>query len=276
MRSDPKLIESTDYRQFLKTVFDYRKRRNPRYSARAFAKSLKLSHSHLSGIWAGTKRLTSGRAQKMLPQLSLSPPEEQLFLELVSGLPRSPTRERLKMPAAEPGEFSIFSHWYNMVILELAAIPNARFTAATAAKAIGIPKEDCLSAIRNLVSLGVLEVNADGSLLRKRGVSIRTKAKDETIDEYGDQLIDQVKKAVHKPPLSNRATASILFPMDSRKFRLMQEKIFSFLHELMLEGKESTSPEQYDSVYLICAQAVPVASFQGQALAQGPKPGGTG
>ncbi len=108
-------LQSQDYRAFLGIVFLEKKKRNKRYSLRAFAKSLGMSHSYLSSIMNGKKELTLDRAKEIVARLNLDPSEAQFFLELVQGTSNKRGRSRLSAESLKSTEFSVFSHWYNIV-----------------------------------------------------------------------------------------------------------------------------------------------------------------
>ncbi len=54
----------------LKRGFQARVARNPRYSIRAFARDLGLSHSHLLRLMTGRRRLSVGLATRLLRDFS--------------------------------------------------------------------------------------------------------------------------------------------------------------------------------------------------------------
>jgi hypothetical protein len=64
-----------DFRVRVKAEFDRRRERNPRYSARAFARWLGIHHSALARSLAPGGRFTSRTVQRLGARLELSPAE---------------------------------------------------------------------------------------------------------------------------------------------------------------------------------------------------------
>jgi uncharacterized protein (TIGR02147 family) len=228
-----KLIKSRNAGEFLGNLLEYRKRKNPRYSLRAFAKTLGFSHSHLSEVIRGKKKLPLKTARTLAERLALGPEEINVFIELAQGSQHLDSLiDMMEMPMISKSQISVFSHWYNMVILELAKIPGVSLTPEFAAQSIGIPKIQCEKAITNLIDLGMLSVE-NGKITRKQVAAVRTKTSDSVIDEYSEQLLELAKKAIGKPT-STRAMGSKIFPMSSRHFSILQERIFTLIHDIML------------------------------------------
>jgi uncharacterized protein (TIGR02147 family) len=71
------------YRDILKEEFSQRRRRNPRYSLRAFARDLKLSPSMLCDVINGNHGLSRAGASKVAQALNLNPQESEFFCDLV-------------------------------------------------------------------------------------------------------------------------------------------------------------------------------------------------
>ena len=64
-----------DLRALLGAELRRRRERNPRYSLRAFARTLGTHHSTLSRILDGRRRLTPRAVRRLGPRLGLAPPE---------------------------------------------------------------------------------------------------------------------------------------------------------------------------------------------------------
>ena len=69
---------------YLITIFNERKEKNPRYSLRAFARSLGVSSGQLSEILSGKRPLSHKLARRISIALTLTDDESQKLLQLVS------------------------------------------------------------------------------------------------------------------------------------------------------------------------------------------------
>lgn len=86
--------ENLSYISLLKQYFELRKKRNPRYSLRRYAKDLELTPMHLSYILRGQRGLSRKKAEAITKVLRLSHSDRKKFLQLVSALSARAFRER--------------------------------------------------------------------------------------------------------------------------------------------------------------------------------------
>ena len=86
--------ENLSYISILKKYLDLRKRRDPRYSLRRYAKDLELTPMHLSYILRGQRGLSRKKAEVVAKVLKLSYTDRKMFLQIVSALNGRALRER--------------------------------------------------------------------------------------------------------------------------------------------------------------------------------------
>lgn len=86
--------ENLGYISLLKRYFELRKKRNPRYSLRKYAKDLELTPMHLSYILRGQRGLSRKKAEVVAQVLRLSYADRKKFLQIVSALSARAFRER--------------------------------------------------------------------------------------------------------------------------------------------------------------------------------------
>lgn len=87
-------LENLGYVSLLEKYFELRKRRNPRYSLRKYAKDLELTPMHLSYILRGQRGLSRKKAEVIAKVLRLSYADRKKFLQIVSALSARAARER--------------------------------------------------------------------------------------------------------------------------------------------------------------------------------------
>lgn len=87
-------LENLGYVSLLEKYFELRKRRNPRYSLRKYAKDLELTPMHLSHILRGQRGLSRKKAEVIAKVLRLSYADRKKFLQIVSALSARAYRER--------------------------------------------------------------------------------------------------------------------------------------------------------------------------------------
>lgn len=86
--------ENLDYVSLLKKYFALRKKRNPRYSLRKYAKDLEITPMHLSYILRGQRGLSRRKAEIVAKVLRLSYKDRKTFLQIVSALSARASGER--------------------------------------------------------------------------------------------------------------------------------------------------------------------------------------
>jgi uncharacterized protein (TIGR02147 family) len=72
-----------NFRSILATRLESRRRTNPTFSIRAFARQLQISHTLLSNVLSGKKGISLEMAEKLSERLSLTEVEEKRFLVMV-------------------------------------------------------------------------------------------------------------------------------------------------------------------------------------------------
>src|SRR4051812_2340511 len=111
---------------FLKSELSKRCERNPRYSLRAFARSLGVSHTVLSLVLAGKRPLARKSALRISERLELDPTQKATFLQFGDPGPRFQAQQ------LSLDQFALIADWYHYAILSLLELPRARFEAAWA------------------------------------------------------------------------------------------------------------------------------------------------
>src|SRR4051812_19686100 len=106
-----------DFRSFLQEEFSARARRNPRYSLRAFAKSLDIDPSELSKVMRGARTIGPRLIQTLGKNIGCSDVEILKFRKRTSSV-------RASTGAASPSaykeipleNFKVISNWYHFAI----------------------------------------------------------------------------------------------------------------------------------------------------------------
>ncbi len=150
--------EGADFHRILQREFARRTKANPRYSLRAFAKSLGVYHATLSAIMAGRRPLTAKSIERIGTALGLTPSERSTFI-VKSGKTISASRKTLLRMADE--EFDLIASWKHDAILEYLQLPK------TSENAHGVRK------IASRLKLSPGEVMTSLQLLERAGQIVR-------------------------------------------------------------------------------------------------------
>lgn len=136
-----------------------RTRRNPSFSARAFARQLEIEHSSLSQILSGKRTLTDKMCKRLAQKIAL-PPDEMYGLMGVNSSSNK-TTQLSKFTNLSVDHFKVIADWYHYAILELTHLPHFRGDPSWIAKSLGIKVYEVRAAVERLQRLEYLEITED-------------------------------------------------------------------------------------------------------------------
>src|SRR3990167_1496767 len=116
-------IQKQNFRDYLQKEFIRRCQDNPKYSLRAFAKQLHISHATLSHILRGKRPLTGQTIHYLSKTLELHPRQLEQF-HIPKGRATQKIKEKLKFNPIEIDTFEAISDWHHDAILELTKIKH--------------------------------------------------------------------------------------------------------------------------------------------------------
>ena len=156
------------FRDRLASELETRRRRNPKYSLRAFAKFLGVDAGILSKILSGKRAPSMKLADRALDRLDVSAPEKRLFLKSLLSeketvrLGEPPVLSHRKL---DPLVFQVIKEPHHYAILELTFCEGFRSDPKWIAKRLGLKGSKAEAAIRRLKQVGLL-VEKDGRLAK--------------------------------------------------------------------------------------------------------------
>jgi uncharacterized protein (TIGR02147 family) len=159
------------YRFKLKETLLSRKRKNPQYSLRAFARELEIDSSNLSSILTKKRGIPKHRVQAIIDKLQLSPLEEELFK--ASTIRKKNAIDSIKVEDIErkylldQKYYKVTSEWDYYAFLQLITIKNIPHDMEYLAIRLGIQKERILKIVKDLEDLKFIASNPDGTFTRK-------------------------------------------------------------------------------------------------------------
>lgn len=231
------------YRECLCRELTQRLERNPRYSLRAFAKTLDVPVSSLSRAISGQRSLSVPSANRIATKLRLSPRESALFIGSLSGQSKKSKNSAPETSNAsatddvyEVGErtFRIIADWYHFAILEMTFLKKFNSDSKAIAASLGISPVEATMAITRLKDAGLLEKGTQG--LRKTQKTIWVKKQNnqtsDALIEHQKQCLTRAIDAVTTIPFSERASSTMTMPIDPKKIPLAQRMIEEFAIDL--------------------------------------------
>lgn len=233
----------------LKEVFSERKKRNPAYSLRAFAKQLDISASTLSQILSEHTVPSTELADKIVAKLALSSRKRQLFMASFAGkLELRKTNSNnidteTKFDRIQNDLFSIVADVIHMAILELTLTEDFNPSPRSIAKQLNATEHDVRQAIERLIRLNLLV--KEGGLLKRTSTNLTTADKNLTtiaLRQQQKQVRLKAIEALENLPPEKRRMSSVTLAIDESKlqhaFQLLDEFCES-LSEALQDGKKT-------------------------------------
>lgn len=227
--------------------------RNPRYSLRAFAASLGLSHTVLSLVLSGKRPLSKRACEQVAKQLALSPTETELLRRCRTG----------RAPVVEPSAiidldlFAVISDWYHFAILNYLNLPDGEPDARKIARRLRITGAEARLAIERLKRLGLM-VEENG---RWRPAQPHLKIDDRDTNaatrKFQAQILQKAIESLENDPRELRDHTSVNFAMKRSSLPYARRRIAEFRRELMAELEQMGIP---DAVYTISLQLFPLST----------------
>jgi uncharacterized protein (TIGR02147 family) len=256
----------TEYRSKLEAEFRVRHDKDPKYSLRAFAKTLHVSPSYLSRIMSGQRELTIAGAEKISESLGLSPDDREDFLRSVVGVlrerPRTSTPTRTSSTQAEYHQltvdaFTTISEWYHYAILELTFVKGFKSDPKWIAKMLGIPVLVAKAAVDRLKRLELLK---DNGKLHKPLASITTShdIRSSALRRFHTQVLEMAIASIEKSGIEERDVTSMTMAVNVARLPEAKKKILRFRRSLckFLEKGERSR------VYNLAIQLYPLTQME--------------
>jgi uncharacterized protein (TIGR02147 family) len=247
-----------DPRAILKAELEKRCARNPRYSLRAFARALGVSHTVLSLVLSGKRPMPPKSGQKMAESLGLGPDERERFLsrETAKAETGSAQSQRLELD-----KFEVIADWHHYAILSLLEIRGARFEAAWISSRLGISEMQAQLAMERLCRLEL--VHKVRGKWKQSGLPLRV---ENTVSTPATRrchrgLLEKALESLENDPMEARDFSAITFAMNAKNVTYALKRIRDFRRQLSEELERMGAPTE---VYELAVQLFPVSRKKGK------------
>lgn len=239
----------------LKNELEKRCEKNPRYSLRAFAKSLDIDVSTLSRFLNNKKIPSVELAEQIAERLSLDPENHSAFVKSVStghqtrGLKK--INEKFHAPKAEDqaekeltiAAATVLSGWYHTAILELTLTDNFKSDIGWIATQLGVSVIKVKLAVERMLELGLL--SQEDGVLRKTDFRLTIKDKHITsgaLRRRQKQWLELASVSLESDDISIRSHTSMTMAIDPKLIPEAKKMISEFNRKLcdFLEQGEKT------------------------------------
>lgn len=240
-----------DLRGRLQSELLERYRKNPRYSLRAYARSLSVEPSALSKILRGKRRISPLMQYRLGLKMKLSAHE---LKELAS----RESSEAMLFDDLPADAFEAIADWYHCAILELTRVKGFRSDSRWIARALEISVPEANVAIERLERLGMIKRDTDGSIKpTKVNNSIAdTSYLTEAARRFQTQVLVKALEAMEQVEQGKRENSGMTMAIDVSKLPDVERIIRRFRRSLckFLEGGE-----RKDEVYQLVVALYPLS-----------------
>lgn len=223
-------MKTQNFRDFLQSEFILRCRKNPRYSVRAFARSLNVDHSTLSQILRGKRSLTKKMVSKLAKSLDLTPSQLNGFLKG----PAKSEETTQEYQQLSLDTYTLISDWYHYAIFELLTVRHFKQDAAWIAQTLNISTTEAQNALDRLKRTGLLVVDSKG--LWKQGATHVTTVNNEftaaAFRNLQKGLLQLSLNALEQTPFELRDHSSMTMAIHTKRIPEAKKRIRKFRREL--------------------------------------------
>ncbi|MFP4241718.1 MAG: TIGR02147 family protein [Chitinispirillaceae bacterium] len=254
------IFDFTDYRGYLKSVFEQKKTDNPHFSHRSLANHLGLkAPGHMLFVMQGKRRLTEEVARRLIAYLKLTRKESEYFLALISYCHARTAQEkqnafdeltRLRHRAAKvvgAVNHKFYEKWYYSAVR--ASLDVVSFKGDCDALASGIcppiTPSQAQEAIEVLQSEGLVKKDEQGCL--KPSDSLISSGDDwsaAAIESLRYQFLDLGRECLTRFSPQERDASFLTVTLSQKSFEMVKEKVKKLRAEVLeIAGEEKCSDQ---------------------------------
>ncbi len=217
------IFETESVQSFLQQEFDRRIRTNPRYSLRAYSRSLGLSSGALSEILRAQRPVSLKVAAKVAKSLGFNAAEKKRLFELTNLDKQNSlmntasfveTEINLEQKKLDEDTFHLVSEWHHFAILNLMDCEGFVWSASYIAKRLGVTMAQAQTAMNLLLRVGLV-IQKQGKF---QSVQDYVLAPDgitsEAIRSYHRQIMGKAIEALEVQNVAEREMSGIGFAVD--------------------------------------------------------------
>lgn len=275
------ITEFTDYRAFLRQLYEAEKSLNPGTNLAKFSERFGKSPSLLRHILAGTRNLTVANIHEMADSLRFSPSERSYFEAVVlENQAKSPSekahylsrvrhlgeelapRMKVRLPATR-----LVSRWYFGVLLNyvcdftdyretgLATVDKEELTSLS--EKLGVTQEEVSEVISALNDLPNFKVDAEGNVHVVIDKSSGANAHILNLVDLTREIGKRIPQDFHKRDSFFSATTATL---TEEEFQALKARYKSMLDEIIAQHTSRTKGAAQQSIYQVNLFSYPVLS----------------
>lgn len=244
------------YQSFLSEQLDLRKKKNPRFSLRAFAKIIEMSPGQLSKLIHGKLEMSPAQATKIIEKLRPDEKDANHLLQDIHPLLGLKVVEPIitKSSLLAEDEFKLISDVSHFALLSLIRLKENSSNPLWISEKLGISNEAASGALKRLMRLGLVWRKNDRLERSSTPITTSKDIPSTAIKAYHKQNLNLAIEKIESTAVEDREYSAITMAIDPRKIKKAKKMIIEFTEKLSAE-LESNNPSE---VYTLAVQLFPV------------------
>jgi len=242
--------------ELLKNEFQLRRNRNPQYSLRAFAKSLKIHSSTLSVILSGKRKISPKQADKILRELNVDQIQKKQILLSIINTPLASTSIPANYETLQDESFSMISSCEHFTLLSCLDLDANGQTAEQLSEKLKIPLRETSECLERLARLQL--VNRHENIWQATGRKFATNDNvlSSSVRRVNREYISKALSSLQYHSVEERDISGVTMAISSKKIPMAKKMIANFRRE-MAEYLEAGNGK--DEVYRLNIQLFPLS-----------------
>lgn len=236
----------------LKTIFNAKKKKNPRFSLRAFARQLNMSSGRLSEILNGRRTMTLKMASHIVSNLNEDDIQPEEFLKIVSS---ERQKVRLGIKLKDDAE-KLLLNPKSQALLSYLAIPGINQDPVAMGQALGISVTQCEQFINELINLELVRRDFKGRLLVTHSkTAVFSQVHSDVIRQGHIERLKYISKAIEEGDTEERDLGAMMFCMDPKDFNHIKDLILKFRKSIA----DNAEKKEVSKVYMLATYLIPMS-----------------
>ncbi|QLY24030.1 TIGR02147 family protein [Bdellovibrio sp. KM01] len=243
--------KTSELSNFFNEIFLNRRRKNPKYSMRAFARDLSLTQGRLWELIHGRYIPGAKVTERISELLKLSPEDKSKMQMLIAAEKAQPVST---MRSVSNDEFAMISDWEHLAIFNLISTKGFDHTINSIVSRLEISQLQAEGALNRLVDQGLVTEEDGRYVPAYTNITTQNEVPSEVLREFHRQIIGRSVTSLQRDSVDSRSITSMVFPANVKNLAKAKKIIAEFnvrMAELMDKGDTT-------EVYSLAVQLVPI------------------
>lgn len=244
----------------LKSAYERLKRSNPKFSIRALATQVGVSHVFMMKLLKGDATIPDKKIPTLIKVLKLDDLAQAELREAIvydvihETLDAFPGLKAKRKLAAESFEeyptkhFSVLDNWYDIVILDLLTCQRQDRSVLGMARALGLTTAEVEASLEKSSKLGLAKFDKLGWTKTSNNMRLPTSNASEVTRRYYDQVLDKVKTELRRTSsedFARRSITNLSIAVDPSKLPEAKQRLQQAIYEIAQDLSDGTPTEVY-------------------------------